>query len=244
MQGMWTSSQEGLETADDGPNGSGDDLQGVSPVVESAEASMQAEGCGRQATRTVLVSGVCMDFVPDGYRGGGVIEYNGQDVLFTIHDCVDYREPEQGDVLVFKLKEEYSDERMILWAECVMTPSQVRDRSHAAYTGRCLTFDPDRMERGICVKILSGPSNLIRPASWEGGIYAYLTADECIGTYPCKGDIVKFDIAACSEIPNRRLLRAVTGGSRPKHFHGMRWVPGEGFRERDPEFEGPLVCRW
>ena len=244
MQGMWTSSPEGAETADDGANGSGDNRQGASPVVESGWASMQVEGCGWQAARTVLVAGVCMEFVPDGYLGGGWIEYNGLDVLFTIHDCVDAREPKQGDVLVFKLRKEYSGESVTMWATCVMTPSQVRDRSHAAYTGKCLTFDPDRMERGICVEILSGPSNLIRPASWVGGIYAYLTAQECIGTYPCKGDTLKFDIDACSEIPNRRLLRAVTGGSRPKHFHGLRWVPGEGFRDRIPEIDGELVCRW
>ena len=244
MHGMWTSSPEGVETADDGAHGSDENLQGVSPVLENGRASMQAEGCGRQAARTVLVSGVCLEFVPDGDLGCGMIEYNGQDVLFTIHDCVDDKEPKQGDVLVFRLKEEHTGERVILWAGCVMTPSQVRDRSHAAYTGRCLTFDPDRMERGICVEILSAPSNLIRPASWAGGIYAYLTAEECIGTYPCKGDIVKFDIGACSEIPNRRLLRAVTGGSRPKHFHGMRWVPGEGFRCRVPEFDGELVYSW
>ena len=242
MHGTWTSSPEGVETADDGAHGSDENLQGVSPVLENGRASIQAESCGRRAARTALVSGVCLEFVPDGEFG--MIEYNGQDVLFTIHDCVDDKEPKQGDVLVFRLKEEHTGERVILWAGCVMTPSQVRDRSHAAYTGRCLTFDPDRMERGICVEILSGPSNLIRPASWAGGIYAYLTADECIGTYPCKGDIVKFDIGACSEIPNRRLLRAVTGGSRPKHFHGMRWVPGEGFRCRVPELDGELVYSW
>ena len=242
MHGTWTSSPEGVETADDGAHGSDENLQGVSPVLENGRASIQAESCGRRAARTALVSGVCLEFVPDGEFG--MIEYNGQDVLFTIHDCVDDKEPKQGDVLVFRLKEEHTGERVILWAGCVMTPSQVRDRSHAAYTGRCLTFDPDRMERGICVEILSAPSNLIRPASWAGGIYAYLTAEECIGTYPCKGDIVKFDIGACSEIPNRRLLRAVTGGSRPKHFHGMRWVPGEGFRCRVPELDGELVYSW
>ena len=85
-------------------------------------------------------------------------------------------------------------------------------------------------ERGICLKDVHYGAAL----KVLGGkcIYGFLRAEDCIGTYPCKGDQLKFDLEACKEVKNRIVVRAVTGGSKLKHFHGMRWDPHEGFRLR------------
>ena len=184
----------------------------------------------------MLVSGPCMHF--DKEDRIGFVEWNGQDAWFSIYDCVEQREPSRGEVLIFKVVEHVNDGIQYLTCRCVMTPEQIRSRGNGAYSGICVTFDPHKIERGICLQEVHHGARMLRV---KGGkcIYGFLRAEDCIGTYPCKGDLLKFDLEECTEVKNRIIVRAVTGGSGAKHFHGLRWDPDEGFRVRDVGEELP-----
>lgn len=200
--------------------------------VETRERTIPRTGIIERGP--MLVSGVCMQF--EKQSSIGWIEWNGHDVGFSIYDCVDEREPSRGEVLIFKAVEHFNEEEgfKYLMCKCVMTPEQIRDRGNGAYWGICVTFDHRQIERGICLKAVHLRTATIRVDHGKC-IYGYLRVEDCIGTYPCQGDLLKFDLEECTEVKNRIVVRSVTGGTAPKHFHGMRWEPFEGFRVRTAE---------
>ena len=200
--------------------------------VETRERTIPRTGIIERGP--MLVSGVCMQF--EKQSSIGWIEWNGQDVGFSIYDCVDQREPSRGEVLIFKAVEHFNEEEgfKYLTCKCVMTPEQIRDRGNGAYWGICVTFNHRQIERGICLKAVHLRTATIRVDHGKC-IYGYLRVEDCIGTYPRQGDLLKFDLEECTEVKNRIVVRAVTGGTAAKHFHGMRWEPFEGFRVRTAE---------